>query len=59
MPKPDIAWSEMEWNLIGNSSEILDLTQGKICTKYEFEAVTLPLTYNYESTIETCQELGN
>ena len=57
--KPDIAWSDMEWSHSGNSYEILDLTLDHLCSENEHEAVTLPLAYNYESTIKSCQALGN
>ena len=57
--KPDIVWSLMEWSHIGESLEIIDLNEDQICTTRSYEAITLPLLYNFDTAVKTCNYLGN
>ena len=57
--KADIAWDKMVWNHTGNTYEVLEMELDQICTQQTVEAVTLPLYYNFDLALKTCQKLGN
>ena len=55
--KPDIPWADMVWNHTGNV-EILEIDTKIICTRKDFDMVTLPFHYTYDQAKSTCRKLS-